>query len=109
MCCPSFNKQSSPSDQTKEKPPRRRSIRFKTDSDVKNIDITHLDLTHSTLNKQPRDSDTVSQAYDSETVSQPKDNENLIRLKYKRKGRSGSTGQIRRLSKSVSIQEPCEL
>lgn len=109
MCCPSLKKQNSTSENTIEKPPRRRSIRFKTSSDVKSLDITQLEISQATLNQQPKDSETVSQAYDSETVSQAKDNENLIRLKYRRKGRSGSTGQIRRLSKSVNIKQPCEL
>jgi hypothetical protein len=109
MCCPSFNKQSSTSEKTTEKPARRRSIRFKTTSDVKSLDITQLEISQAKINNQPKASETVSLAYDSEILSQAKDNKNLIRLKYKRKGRSGSTGQIRRLSKSASIKEPCEL
>ena len=109
MCCPSLKKKSSTCENTIEKLPRERSIRFKTCSDVKSLDITQLEIFQATLNRQPKDSETGSQAYNSQALSKAKDNENPLRLKYKRKGRSGSTGRIIRQSRSVDIKQTCEL
>lgn len=102
MCCPSFTKKQDDTKDQSDKLPRRRSIHFKTNPEILNLDLTQIELSHTIKTKNMKDSESATSItvnVESEVILSAQEDKKLVRKKYQRKGRSGSDSQVRRSRK----------